>query len=129
MAKPMTANKNPFIIYQALGFWARCYGWHCFSHKQQLLFFPYCQAVHGIGLKTSLWVLFVNKQGRPLGDWRCLKPNQLLWHWGAYGVLERAHMPIEKRRTLDAALTTKALCLTSTRHWEVDYLGRRCCGK
>lgn len=125
MAKSIKENQSVFHIYQAIGFWARCYGWHCFRYQQQLLFLSSCNAVHGVGLKAPLWVLFVNQQGAPLGKWRRLKPNRLLWQGGAYGVLERAHMPREKRRMLDAALKTKPSWITMTRYWEVDCLGRR----
>lgn len=121
----MSENQHEINFYQAVGFWARCYGWHCFTHRHQLLFFPHCYAVHALGLKTYLWVLFVNKQGEPLSNWRCLRPNHLLWHRGAYGVLERAHMSIEKCRLIDARLQRKPSWLNETICWEVDYWGRK----
>lgn len=125
----MNKKQTQLDFYEARGFWARCYGWHCFTYKHQLLFFPQCNAVHGLGLKTALWVLFINKQGKPLGNWRCLKPNRCLWQRGAYGVLERAHMPIEKRRLIDATIEAKPSWLTRTIYWELDCWGRKYCEK
>ena len=123
MAKPLAT----LPIYQATGFWSRFYGWHRFAHPEALLYFASCKAVHGIGLTQPLWVLFVDKKGVPLGQWRCLEPNRLLWCAKAAGVIE-CQAPIEKRRQYLAAFTHLAW-QAQLRPWRLRCFGRRRCGK
>ncbi len=113
-------------IYEAKGFWARCYGWQHFgtSHPHDWLFFARCQAVHSMGLSTTLWVLFVDMNGVPLGPWRCLKPNRFVWCRGAYGVIESTVLPHKKRHQLQMALLQKGW-LQITIKWEVGCFGQK----
>lgn len=114
-------------IYEAVNFFARFYGWHRFPYKKQVLYLPRCQSVHGFGLKSSLWVLFVDKDGKALGAWRKLKPNKVLWHFGAYGVLESMVLSQEKSRSIEAALNASGL--TETKAIRVCFFGQVRCDK
>lgn len=123
----MEPHVDTLFIYQAQGFWARFYGWHAFDQPGQLLFFPHCRSVHGLGLKKAIWVLFVDKQGKAIGSWRCLKPNGFMYCWQAYGVLERADMSKAQRRTLYAAL--KKTDLTRLIPWRLSCFAQKYYGK
>lgn len=113
-------------IYEAKGFWARYYGWQRFGlvHSYDWLFFARCQVVHSLGLSVTLWVLFVDCYGEPLGEWRCLKPNRLLWCQGAHGAIESAVLPHKKRHRLQMALLQKGWLKTTTK-WEVGYFDQK----
>lgn len=114
------------MIYETKGFWARSYGWHCFAtqHPQHWLFLSRCQAVHSIGLSVSLWVLFVDRNGRALGCWHFLKPYRFCWHRGAYGVIETAMCSHQKRHRLQVALLERGW-LQRTTPWEVGCFGQK----
>lgn len=124
MAKLM----NTIAIYQAHGLWARYHGWRQFRHKNAFLFFAHCQAVHSFGLRHSLWVLFVDAQGQPIGNWVRLAPNRIRYCLRAFGVLECESLSIKKRHQLMVALQSPNW-LSQTIHWRLTMFGQRHCGK
>lgn len=114
-------------LYQAQGMWARLYGWHVFTYPQHALYFAHCRAVQGIGLKQPLWVVFVDKEGRPLRTWQRLQFVCSCWDKRAHGVIETAISNTKKRHQLWMALAQHGIAQTIP--WRVNCFGQRRCDK
>lgn len=114
------------IIYKAQGFSARFLGWHVFPFTAQVLYFPQCKAVHGFGLKRPLAILFVDKTGKTVGSWQCLRPNRVLFSWQAEGVLEMDWGLRSKRHRAWVAFQQGQ---NTFKPWRYSYFGQTHCDK
>ena len=62
--------------------------WRHPLHEHEALWLLPCRAVHTLGLRTDLDVLFLDAQSRIVHLVPRLKPNRCAWYWGAYSVVE-----------------------------------------
>jgi uncharacterized protein len=52
------------------------------------LLIPRCSSVHTFGMRFELDLVFLDRQGRPLGVQRRVPPRRVAWYRGADAVLE-----------------------------------------
>lgn len=79
----------PLHLYRAERFHERLMGvWRRPLAEHQALWLLPCLAVHTLGLRASLDILFLDVQGRLLRQVDKLAPNRCVWHWAAHSVVE-----------------------------------------
>ncbi len=124
----MAATLSPIQIYSAEGFTARLVGWHGFPYADHVLYFKHCKAVHGFGLRQPLAVQFVDQHQQALGGWLCLKPQRVLFHAKAFGVLEMDWQQKAKRHLAWVAFQ-QAWQQQQIKSWRWQHFGQIRSGK
>ena len=79
-------------------------GQHTMAPRQALWLTP-CFAVHTIGMRFSIGVFFVDKQGIVVKTIARLRPNRLAVCWQATSVVETAAFNSEQTEMLSRAVT------------------------
>lgn len=79
----------PLVLHRAEGFFSRLAGvWERKLGPHEGLWLVPCRAVHTLGLRQPLDVVFLDRQGRILRYVLQLPPNRWAWHVAAHSVVE-----------------------------------------
>lgn len=109
---------SPLTIYQATGFRARFYGWQRFDNKNAVLYFPNCRAIHTFGLSQGVWLLFLDKESKPIASWRYVAGHRVAWLRQATAVIEAGiSSSALQRRQLWHALQQQGLNQLEVENW------------
>lgn len=87
---PSIAAHNALVLYRATRFMDRLRGLHAYpplAADRGLLLAP-CRAVHTVGLRHPIDVVFLNRQGRVVRQIDALRPARMAWCLQAAAVVE-----------------------------------------
>jgi len=96
----------PLKLRHAVSFWRRAGGLFLCRDMgpHEGLWLEPCRAVHTLGMRRAIDIVFMDRRGRILKTVHALRPNRAAWCAGAYSVVELPAFYCRRHGRYDAAL-------------------------